>query len=97
MSQSISSLWLIVRRLLFSRKELLAAPLVNICLHQPAPLSLVQECLGLALIGRECCWRQLSYAIKNQRGASKIPLGALDALDGSLWHKRAVASNTLDQ
>ena len=33
---------------------------------QPGPLSFVEECRGLALIGRECCWRQLSYAIKDQ-------------------------------
>ena len=42
-------------------------------LHQSGPLSLVEECRGLALIGRECCWRQLSYAIKNQLVASKAP------------------------
>ena len=40
---------------------------------QSGPLSLVEECRGLALIGRECCWRQLSYAIKNQLVASKAP------------------------
>ena len=41
---------------------------------QPGPLSLDEECRGFALIGRECCWRQLSYAIKNQLVASKAPL-----------------------
>ena len=39
--------------------------------RQCSPLSLVEECRGLALIGREQCWRQLSYAIKNQLVASK--------------------------
>ena len=29
------------------------------------------------------------YAIKNQREASKIPMGALDARAGSLWPKTA--------
>ena len=42
-------------------------------LEQCGPLSLVEECRGLSLIGRECCWRQLSYAIKNQLVASKAP------------------------
>ena len=79
---------------------------------QCSPLSLVEECRGSALIGREMMLRQLSYAIrdrwlpctersyyrrpyaiKNQRGASKIPPKALDGLwmrqAGSLWHKRA--------
>ena len=41
--------------------------------YQPGPLSLVEECRGLALIGRRCCRRQLSYAIKNQLVASKAP------------------------
>ena len=31
------------------------------------------------------CWRQLSYALKNQLVASKAPL----LLAGSLWHKGA--------
>ena len=37
---------------------------------QRGPLSLVEECRDLALIGRERCWRQLSYAMKNQLVAS---------------------------
>ena len=45
--------------------------------EQPGPLSLVEECRGLALIGRECGWRQLSYAIKNQLVASKAPYQGL--------------------
>ena len=45
----------------------------KITVQQPGPLSLVEECRGLSLIGRECCWRQLSYAIKNQLVASKAP------------------------
>ena len=51
-------------------------PLIKVCIppsDQPVPLSLVEECRGLALIGRECCWRQFSYAIKNQLVASKAP------------------------
>ena len=41
--------------------------------HQPGPLSLVQECRGLALIAPEMLLHQLSYAIKNQLVASKSP------------------------
>ena len=52
--------------------------------RQCSPLSLVEECRGLALIGREMLLRQLSYAIKNQLVASKA-LALL--LAGSLWHK----------
>ena len=40
---------------------------------QCSPLSLVEECRGSALIGREMLLRQLSYAIKNQLVASKAP------------------------
>ena len=53
----------------------------------------------------ECCWRQQSYAIKNQLVASKAPMGlfcvpkhplwAFNARACSLWHKTAGASNTM--
>ena len=45
----------------------------NVRINQPGPLALVQECRGLALIGRELrsvemmLLRQLSYAIKNHK------------------------------
>ena len=45
----------------------------SVCTRQCGPLSLVEECRGLSLIGRECCWRQLSFAIKNQLVASIAP------------------------
>ena len=45
-----------------------------LCLYQSGPLSLVEEYRGSSLIGRELpqwCWRQQSYAIKNQLGYPK--------------------------
>ena len=44
--------------------------------NQCGPLSLVEVQRGSALIGRERCWRQQSYAIKNQLVAAKV--GAME-------------------
>ena len=44
--------------------------------YQSGPLSLVEECRGSALIGRDLqLLRQLSYAIKNQLRHPKPPFG----------------------
>ena len=49
---------------------------------QRGPLSLVEECRGLALIGREMLLRQLSYAIyKEPAQGTKSPLlGVLEQI-----------------
>ena len=56
MSHSISSFWLIVRRLLFTRKEFLAVPMVNIYLHDTTNFSVrtVKDLLSLLYQRVEC-------------------------------------------
>ena len=59
----------------------------NGCLTQSGPLSLVQECRGSSLIGRELpqwCWRQLSYAIMNQLGHPEPPTARKGPIIGAL-------------